>query len=84
MPSSPQRSRPANAGMSLVATSWVSSGRIVVWIGWARIAYGARNATKQNWYATTPPATWLPITSAAPSNTATSGCSATHADRKRR
>ena len=26
-----------------------------MWIGCARIAYGARNATKQNWYATTPP-----------------------------
>ena len=64
--------------------STVSSGRIVVWIGCARIAYGARNATKQNWYATTPPATWLPITSAAPSRTATSGCSATHAESQSR
>ena len=51
-----------------------------MWIGCARIAYGARNATKQNWYATTPPSTWLPITSAAPSRTATSCCSTTHAE----
>ena len=62
--------------MSPAPASRVSSGRIVVWIGCARIAYGARNATKQNWYATTPPATWLPMTIAAPSRTATSGCSA--------
>ena len=38
MLSSPQRSRPANAAMSPLPTSTVSSGRIVVWIGWARIA----------------------------------------------
>ena len=38
MLSRPQRSRPANDAMSPLLTSRVSSGRIVVWIGWARIA----------------------------------------------
>ena len=49
MLSSAQRTRSANAAMSPRSASSDSSGRIVVCTGWARIAYGARNATNANW-----------------------------------
>ena len=52
---------------SPAAASWLSSGRIVVCTGSARMPYGAMIATNANWYATTPPSTRLPITIAAAS-----------------
>lgn len=39
----PQRSAAANASPSPALASSANSGWTVVWIGWARIPYGARN-----------------------------------------
>ena len=68
--SSVHRIEPASVSTLPEAASFDISGSIAVCSGCASTAYGARKNTNATWYATTPPATPLPATLAAPSNKA--------------
>ena len=74
MPSSAHRIRSANAAMSPRAgvDGELGEDRRVHRLREDRV--GRQERDEANWYATTPPATWLPITIAAPRSTATSAC----------